>query len=273
MSTHINGFILDEGNDPFTLARKAREAFLPFLQKKVYADFTLEMVKAYDMATYSPETRKSAMAVAKIEPPKELTFWRLVQSVKDAQKKTMQEFSDNYEIRLGFLPDPVTGRILCVWFGPREAREIFAEFDGVSEFSYWNSTEGPEELSEEEWDEREAIWDRAFLPSGHVQTSALMSQVASPVEMSLNVSWEDIEKAGVELPSRETRIKELTQHFIAGEWISSQADPTSNFSGMMRALRDPERISHWSEIIDENLSKEPLTFALLAKNTWEDIKL
>lgn len=273
MSTYINGFILDEGTDPFALARKAREVFLPRMKQKVYNDFVLEAMKAYDLATYSPETRKVAIASFGLEAPKSFTFWRLMQAVKDTQKKTMQEFSDNYETRLGFLPDPETGRILCVWFGSRENREIFEEFEGISEFSYWNSTEHPDDLTDEEWEEREAIWDRAFLPSGHIQTSTLMSQVASPVELSLNVAWEAMEKAGAEIPSRETRIKELVQHFIAGEWIKSQADPTSNFSGMMRALRDEERISHWTAIVDENLSKDPITFELLAKNTWEDIKL
>lgn len=273
MSTHINGFILDEETDPFSLSRKVREALLPRMKQRVYNDFVLEAVKAYDLATYSPETRKVAMASFNLEEPKSFTFWRLMQAVKDAQKKTMQEFSDNYETRLGFLPDPETGKMLCVWFGSRENREIIEGFDGISEFSYWNSTEHPDDVTEEEWDEREAMWDRAFLPSGHVQTSALMSQVASPVEMSLSVTWEDMKNAGAEIPSREKRISELVQHFIAGEWIKSQDDPFSNFSGMMRALRDEERIAHWTAIVDENLSAEPLTFEVLAKNTWEDITL
>jgi hypothetical protein len=270
MSTSITGYLVNEGTDPFELSRRTREVFLPILRKQIYTEFLQELVKAYDKATFSPETRKIVLADMKLEEGDKITYGKLTRKAKDIQQKHMEEIPDLYEVKLGFLKDPETGQLLCAWFGSRDNKEIFDEFDGVTEFSYWNSTEGPDDISEEDWEERGEIWNRSFLPSGHVKSSTLMSQVASPGELSLYAGFEEMEAAGATLPSRKFRVRNLVEQFISKEWFEETEDPTANFSGLMRALRDEERVSRWTKFVEEGLAEEPLTVEQFRKGTWED---
>lgn len=258
MSTSITGFILNEGADPFALSRKAREVFLPRLQKTIYTEFLEHLIEAYDMASYSTETNKSFRKSHDIKKGP-LDFYHVVLAAKKSEKAFLEDTPDHYQVQLGFAPDPLTGRILCAWFGAYENREIFADFDEVEDFSYWNSSEGPEDVSEEDWQKRIEAWDRALLPSSHVSSSVLMSKVAAPHELSLNVSFDDMKEAGAVIPSREWRINKLAQHFLVGEWVKEQDDAITHFSGMFGAMRDPDRIAKWTEIVSAKIGDEEIT--------------
>lgn len=270
MSTSITGYLVNEGTDPFELSRKTREVFLPILRKQIYTEFLEELVKAYDKATFSPETRKVLLADMKLNDGDKITYWTLTQKAKEIQRKRMEEIPDIYDVKLGFLKDPETGQLLCAWFGSNDNKEIFDEFDGVTEFSYWNSTEGPDDVSEEDWEERGEIWNRSFLPSGHVKSSTLMSQVASPGELSLYASFDDMEEAGAVIPSHKFRVRNLVEQFISKEWFEETEDPMGNFYGLMRALRDEEKVSRWTKFVEDGLSKDPLTFEQFRQGTWEE---
>lgn len=261
MSTYISGFILKEGTDVFALSRKARETFLPLLQKMLYQEFLEHFVTEYDMATYSPETRQ-VFRTSHDREAGELSFYHVMIEARKEQQSSVDNTPDHYQVQLGFAPDPLTGRILCAWFGSRENREIFSDFSEVEDFSYWNSSEGPEDISDEDWEARIKAWDRTLLPSSHVSSSTLMSKVAAPHELSLNVSWDGIEESGASFPSRDWRVKKLSQHFISQEWIKEQDDPFPNFSlsGMMAALRDETRIQKWTKTVSENLDPKDLDF-------------
>lgn len=267
MSAQITGFILNEGVDPFALSRKTRDVFLPRLQAALYTELLEQLIESYDMASYSKETNKAFRKGNKIEKGA-LDFYQVLVAARKEQKEQVDESPDRYQVQLGFTPDPLTGRILCAWFGSHENLEVFSEFDEVEDFSYWNSSEGPEDISEEDWDNRIKVWDRALLPSSNISSSTLMSKVAAPHELTLNVSFDDIRDAGVIIPSREKRIKSLVQHFIGQEWYKEQENPTFNISGMFAAMRDPERVAKWTTIVSENLNPEEIDFDTLKDWTY-----
>lgn len=270
MSTSITGFILDEQTDPFELARRTREVFLPILKKQIYTEFMQELVKLYDKAIFSPETRKLLLAELELKDGEKLTYWTLLKKAKETQRKHMEDMQDLYEVKLGFLKDPVTGTTMCAWFGSNDNLDIFSGFDGITEFSYWNSTEGPDDISEDDWRERGEIWDRSFLPSGHVKSSTLMSQVASPAELSLYGSFDEMVEDGMELPSRKFRVRQLVEQFISKEWFESEENPLGSFYGLMQSLRDPEKIERWTKVVEAGLPDEPLTVEQFKTGTWEE---
>lgn len=39
-----------------------------------------------------------------------------------------------------------------------DVEDMFAEIDGVEEFPYWNSSEHPDDMTEEQWKERLSVW-------------------------------------------------------------------------------------------------------------------
>lgn len=259
MSTQITGFILEPQTDIFALSRKVREVFLPVLKQNLYNELLEHIVSQYDMATYSADTNKVFRASNEITK-ETITFYDVILAGRALQKQYMDNMPDSYQVQLGFMPDPLTGHVLCAWFGNYELREQFAAFEEVHDFSYWNSSEQPDGISDEEWEERCQAWDRALLPSGHVSSSALMSKVAAPHELSVHVSFADMKEANASLPSREWRVKKLVEHFISNEWLSEQDGLDWSFSGMMAALRDPDRRDKWTRIVNDNLSNAPIDF-------------
>lgn len=45
-------------------------------------------------------------------------------------------------------------------------REVFEKTRGIKEFNYWNNTDAPEDVSEEEWTRRERIWHEVLPGAG-----------------------------------------------------------------------------------------------------------
>ncbi len=59
--------------------------------------------------------------------------------------------------------DPATGRLLVRVYTQRaEMAEAFAAMPGVEPYSYWNNSDAPDTLTEEDWAEREAAWARVM---------------------------------------------------------------------------------------------------------------
>lgn len=54
------------------------------------------------------------------------------------------------------------GRTLMIGFGLRTMKEAFAKELGAVEYGYWDNTDEPEDISEEQWAQREADWRGAL---------------------------------------------------------------------------------------------------------------
>lgn len=262
MSVKIQGFMLEDGADVFALSKKARAVFLPILRKVVYDDFLKKMVNAYDMMTYSPATMTSFRNENGMDM-NNVNFYRLWSAAQKQMREDMSEMPSEYQVSINYAQDPLTGKILCIWSGSAENYDIFKNFVEVKEYSFWDHYDKPDNISDEDWIEHREAWGRTLLPSGHIPTSCLMSAVGSPHELSPKVSFLEMKKRGATMPDMDWRIRNLAGFFILQEWVSSEEDPISNFSGMIAALADPDKIAVWRKFVAEDISSEALSFETL----------
>lgn len=75
------------------------------------------------------------------------------------------------QVRLSYVADPDDARYAYLLVGTEHADAYYPALralDGVEEFAYWNNTDRPEDVTDEQWDERAAIWGRVLPYSGDV---------------------------------------------------------------------------------------------------------
>jgi hypothetical protein len=84
------------------------------------------------------------------------------QEVRTRQKEVLgsglRDPEVDFDFELAILPHD--GRIYGMVFSERSRWvDRWMELDGVEDFSYWDNTDQPDEVSEEDWDARGEVWD------------------------------------------------------------------------------------------------------------------
>lgn len=253
MSTKIHsGYRLRAGVDMFTLAKKTREVFLPILQKDTASELLREIVFAYDRLDFNEDTKQDYLRAKDLEG-KEITEWTVrYRCIKDLAEY-MKENPKWYQIRLGFAPDPETKMMLCYFSGKHVYEDVFEDFNEVAEYGYWNNSEPPENVTDEEWDERKKVWNRVLAPTDIIQTAMLMSSAVADYEISpFSFDYETMQELGVEFPTREERIKNLAE-ILALKTIVLDATQADFFEAFNRAMRDTKLLESKAAEVDETL--------------------
>lgn len=70
--------------------------------------------------------------------------------------------SDPHQLDACFIRDPGTGRINALLYAGSKMEHVFERQPEVEEYGYWNNTDQPEGVSDDEWEERRASWERCL---------------------------------------------------------------------------------------------------------------
>lgn len=154
MSTKIhNGYRLAAGTNPFEFTRRVR-ALIDTIRDDLDADLLAQLFTgAVDTCWLKGE------AVPPLFSFTTLSRW------EDEQKKLDDEDRrkdpNRFELCLG--EDPDTGRLLVRLYTDQAAMiGAFEAMDEVETYSYWNHADEPSGITPEQWDERQAAWDRVM---------------------------------------------------------------------------------------------------------------
>ena len=149
MSTKIyNGYRLTEGADLWALVNRLRT------QADIVRDeLDQAALDKLSNAAFKPgQTRKQTLYAA-------LEVW----------EKLMAKLGENtyghdpYRLEVVFLHDDVTGLVLALLYCETpQLQEVWESQPEVEEYGYWDNTDWPEGMTEEEWNERGEAWDRAL---------------------------------------------------------------------------------------------------------------
>lgn len=89
-------------------------------------------------------------------------LWQALGELRDRQGEIRKTGYRDPEVDFSFSMTvlPFQGRIygMAITERPR-LREFFAQDSGAEDFSYWNGTDGPDDMADCEWSARGAIWD------------------------------------------------------------------------------------------------------------------
>lgn len=142
-------------------------------------------------------------------------------------------FHDPNRFCLVLLRDPETGDILAKLFADKREYTDMLNSLGWEDFEYWNNTDGPEGISEEDWAARVAAWDRATAPVGNYAHGLNISLSPGTLGMQIIGGVLDVEDVEAQNTPRE-RLSNLAR----GIFLARHRVPVGEGPGKMhRSLR------------------------------------
>lgn len=219
MSTKIfNGYKLLHKN-PFQLHKDFREIFKPLWNQEVASQYVTTAItyldRYYTGDKYVVEEAGEGKTVKEV-----LQVYR---------KKLHSRSSDNSEepsvadpqLVIGQLP--TDGTILALYYGDSSFVEHLEKL-GLVEYPYWNNSDRPKNVSEEEWDERRQHWDDAFYGGNEPPlTAGLNFILVSEYEKSSFYAFTKAKELPAVLPNLETRALTIARMQAANEYGESLA--------------------------------------------------
>lgn len=197
MSTKIyNGVRVNAGNALANLNLVA--ALHPGLQElvniksaKVHAQRLTEEVDHFCAMRYRLAQGDGTSAPEDWEKKKAIRVWWSVQEEilnrqRDCRQSMRRAPVEDCDVELFLRVDPETGMLLGYLQEERVgAQEFLCRADGIEEYGYWNNSDQPENLSEEEWGQRGKAWaavlagDRPCFTVRWEPTFNTMAQIAA----------------------------------------------------------------------------------------------
>ncbi|MPV50091.1 hypothetical protein GCG21_08740 [Pseudactinotalea sp. HY160] len=128
---------------------------------------------------------------------------------------------NRFELTIGRLPetgdrqtsDSETGDLLAITYCERdELTAAFRALDGVSEYSYWNNADEPDDVTAEEWDARRDAWHRVLgddTPAQRMLSFTLRSDPGADFDLGASDPVHPLVLAG--LPNIKLRARRLAQ--------------------------------------------------------------
>lgn len=147
--------------------------------------------------------------------------------------------------------DQPTGDLLAITYCEQdELAEAFRGLDEVSEYGYWNNTDQPDDVTDEEWEARRQAWDRSLgwdAPAERMLTFKLRSDPGADLDLGTSDPVHPLVLD--ELPSMERRARRLARQMATARLTSHLRTTDTKFEFSMIFRLDPARITETIEPI------------------------
>lgn len=206
-------------------------------------------------------------------------IWRAVGRFKTDQDKLGKSDTghDPHRLELSIGYDPVAGRhMLIMYCEATELRELVTGHPDVEEYGYWNNSDQPDGVTDQEWDERRQAWNRVLpgvgIPAESMLTFTLrslphtgMTDLAGPFGSAPSPLLVEL------LPTPAERARAMVRVPVAQALGLSDLDPASSeFWGALRQAEHATAVAA-AEVarILEPITETDLTAAMPDGHHWE----
>lgn len=204
-----NGFRLTN-HTPESLQSAMDSAFSDFLLQRAHQEIFADALYFHDLATVGPEPLAIIYQRLTSLPLPFDGSWESLWAVAYA-KNNEEDFFHRYLSAKAVFIEGKDGFDYALVYGVG-VEEIFEGIEGVEEFPYWNSSEQPDGMTEEQWAERLETWESVldFKRSVESQGTVVQTQV-EPVESLASVC--EYEKTCFEMREDSLRLWRLAADF------------------------------------------------------------
>lgn len=237
MSTKLHsGYRLAAGTDPFAFIKSARAALDPVrdqLDARLVAQMVTTKIDAAALAGDLTQRRHPADVV--------LDWAREQKKLPDTSYE-----KDPNRLEVAFGLDAVTNRYGAYLYC--ETAELTAAFEAlpeVEEYGYWNNTDQPAGVTDEEWAERRRFWDHV-MPDDGVPVNTMLSWSLRP-SADLGAMWMASRKSPAiveQVPTREERARQIAANAVVGAWLEAHdTDVVPHLWRLTRTSSYPEVVA------------------------------
>lgn len=278
MSTKIySGYILDEGMNPFEMINPLKEAFTAPIKRKIYESYLSEYLRLYDLHYYDNGAFSHLVTKEGTENKFNFSYAMspmssLSMMARENVEKDIKQEPQDYQVEVLFAQDPVTKRYLAYFLGTHDHEEKFASLPGISEFSYYNNADEPEDISYEDWQERGRTWERSAKLDEAMVNSMLSLQVISDFDRHCIGSIPEMMQFEPEFPSRDDRIHGLVSRILVENFFKANPDAKKNYSNIIKAQSDTVASNALWPVVESKLG-ENMTPELLAQKLKDSFKV
>lgn len=187
------------------------------VQEKADEEYVLsvlnELIYVFDCKQiFGEDIAKKRMLEYRKDEPNTLNFLTALydivfyvdEKIRQSKISSRRDFKWDYNCEIHIMP--TKEKLLFTLYTEKdEFKEIIESRPFIKEYIYQNQTDKPDEISDEEWDERARDWDEAIIggiPANHGFTVSLVNTDAFPI-----VSSETIRKVSNRLRTKEQRAK------------------------------------------------------------------
>ncbi len=220
MSTKIRGgYRLAEGTNPFEFIRGLRAVLDPVRDRADGALLARLFATAADTRWLAGEPVPPLLGV------KAFTDWEARQSSLAAGSRA----KDPHRFQMCLGEDPVTGRLLARAYAEHpELVSAFEAMPAVEPYSYWDDADAPGTVTEEEWDERRAAWERVLpdygVPAEHMLSFVLRTEANPGTMMLAGMNGGAADPVLSRFPTRAERAITMAETTYRGHLIASGHD-------------------------------------------------
>ena len=243
MSTKIyNGFRLLAGVDAFTFIKQVRAVMDPLRDQLEANNLIHSAVEMIDSADVKGEARpKEPIRIAYKD-------YRRLQIDLRRDGDTLDCRYDPFSFDMCIGRDPGTERLHVILFA--EAREFHAAFlamPEVEEFGYWNNSDHPNGVTDVQWAERGAAWERV-IPGFTPPSECMLSfQLRGPYHSGLYETFRHHDEPGsifrsAKMPSKSERAGRIASVAIVGEAVRRGIDVMDALDSLHRNRTDFKRV-------------------------------
>ena len=197
MSTKIYDGLRAVDRNPFTVQRRIKEVIEPMFQKRF--DQAYKVADANKGKTWSeafgpifspngPSSEWDSKVIPGFSYEVANQLYELVEALYESAYRTFTVLDFGYEAII--LPNglSIRERPLVLVFSERaggQYRDALIEAGVVTEYGYWNNTDQPDGMSDDDWDERRRAWDKFEVPS----EDGLTIQQASKMNVTYKAAY------------------------------------------------------------------------------------
>lgn len=147
-------FTVDELHSFTMSARKIISPLAIELHNKALAQIAIEMIdhqflrKKYFNIDFQFNDKESVYN----------NLYYLWEAIKTKQQKGLR--TPGFDFHASFTIHPLPDKILCIFYS--ESRELeykFAQLNNIEYYGYWDNTDKPNEITNEQWEQREKNWE------------------------------------------------------------------------------------------------------------------
>lgn len=263
MSTKIyTGFKFKPGTTLDAAAKQLsaiQQSLAAMLRDQVDAYFVREQVRLLDALIL-----KSQPGFAdKIELPVGLlnanniflkVFNDFLDRTKDIERTSRRDPAVDFKFEVVLIP--VDDMVCGIYYTEnRAAAELFMKSEGIEDFTFWNNTDRPDEVTKETWENRRAVWCKVFndnpVPAEMGFTRVLYANTYFPTLEDLQRCLPEglacsETRAGTcwdrHLPSLDARVSDRVREIYQNEFViagfATLSEDDRTMVGMSRLLRE-----------------------------------
>ena len=249
MSTKLHhGYRLAAGTDPFrfiAIARPSLDAARDRADASLLAERAVDIIDGRAASLSGVDRAENGLKAA-LEAP----LIKALLDLEDEQSK-LREYDrgkdpNRLEVAIGV--DPQTGRLGALLFAENPGLiDAFEALHEVEKYPYWNGSDRPDELTEDQWNERREFWDRVlpgYTPPAEAMFTWCLRGTYHPGTMSLAGDRSPLILEQV--PSPESRARRLAQQVVTRAACTGVTGPRE----VMRVVFDATKWREYPEVVD-----------------------